>query len=602
MESAIRYFISKAYKIWGKIWYDKENIKSWSELAVDNPEYLGGVDTDWWWGTAPYEEPGLQFPFFADHFWNTRYKVVYFDSFEEDKNKDGFPDGWHYTGSLEPEPNLIQNPSFESDFAGWEIAKTNLGTPAIDTTTYHSGEKSAYFRSDGTSASTIRIDYIPIEPDTDYVLGAWARGINITVGDHGYHRLYLVGRFYDENYQMLPTPDCFADIYSFDTGTFDWKYFEHIHHSPENARYWKITSLGITGTGSGEGWIDDVVFRKHVPEPYSCDGKHMQGIRIANYPNCAVSVKGYENVWYSDPIPITPETEYILSVYIKRQNDGEENPGIRLVWLDSDLQEISEETDVIGNVSTEYKAYEVSTVSPENSEYLRIYLQGEENGKEYFWFDTLRLKEGHRNIPPLFLPHRTIPVKPGEPVVLYIQAKDLNNDSLIYTARLINGDSISSINANFTAVLLGDFDNDKDVDYSDFAIFSSAFGSAEGDENYNPLCDFNFNGVIDGSDYYVFRENFGTTAETGALSGLLQWTPSDALSGRIYRVLVDASDGRSLVNTTVELGVCHNADKDCDMEIDNAEIISCIEMWFSGDTGMREVVKALEIWKSGYPD
>jgi len=30
--------------------------------------------------------------------------------------------------------------------------------------------------------------------------------------------------------------------------------------------------------------------------------------------------------------------------------------------------------------------------SPKNASFIRIYLEGEKNGKEYFWFDTLRLK------------------------------------------------------------------------------------------------------------------------------------------------------------------------------------------------------------------
>ena len=397
IESAIRYFTSKGYKIWGKIWYDKENIKSWSELLIDRKNYLGTVDCDWWWPKViekypDYTAPGLQFPFFADHFWNTRYKVVYFDSFEEDKDKDGFPDGWYYTGSLESEPNLIQNASFENDLASWEIVKTNLNTPAIDTTTYHSGKKSIYFKSDGTGASTIKAGYIPIEPNTEYVLSAWAKGKKITTGEKSWHRLYLVGRFYDKNYQMLPTPECYADIYSFDTGTFDWKYFEHHYRSPSNAHYFRITSLGITGTGSGEAWIDNVVFQKFIPSAYSTNGKYCQGKRLAGFPNAAISAKGDTKIWYSRPIPVESNSEYVLSAYIKRNTEGKEKPRLKLVWLDSNGREISEDSKVLNNVTTEYQYYEMQTQSPTNASFVRIYLEGEKNGKEYFWFDTLRLK------------------------------------------------------------------------------------------------------------------------------------------------------------------------------------------------------------------
>lgn len=57
---------------------------------------------------------------------------------------------------------------------------------------------------------------------------------------------------------------------------------------------------------------------------------------------------------------------------------------------------------------------------------------------------------------------------------------------------------------------LGDFEPDGDVDFSDFAIFASAWRSSEGDGNWNPACDISdpSDGVIDELDLTVFTENW----------------------------------------------------------------------------------------------
>ena len=57
----------------------------------------------------------------------------------------------------------------------------------------------------------------------------------------------------------------------------------------------------------------------------------------------------------------------------------------------------------------------------------------------------------------------------------------------------------------------GDFDGDGDVDGSDLAVFTDAFGSSSIDGNYNPDADFNNDGYVDESDLAVFAANFGRT-------------------------------------------------------------------------------------------
>ncbi len=54
--------------------------------------------------------------------------------------------------------------------------------------------------------------------------------------------------------------------------------------------------------------------------------------------------------------------------------------------------------------------------------------------------------------------------------------------------------------------LVGDFDNDRDVDVNDYAILAAAMGSQPGDPNWNPACDISIpsDNVIDEADFDIF--------------------------------------------------------------------------------------------------
>jgi hypothetical protein len=95
MWQSVGYFTRKGYQVLGSPWLDPANIVSWSELLVDRPGALGGVETNW--GT-PFEEAHMTF---ADNFWNTRYRTVRFDSFETDADGDAIPDGWSASGPID---------------------------------------------------------------------------------------------------------------------------------------------------------------------------------------------------------------------------------------------------------------------------------------------------------------------------------------------------------------------------------------------------------------------------------------------------------------------------------------------------------------------
>jgi len=55
----------------------------------------------------------------------------------------------------------------------------------------------------------------------------------------------------------------------------------------------------------------------------------------------------------------------------------------------------------------------------------------------------------------------------------------------------------------------GDLDGDGDVDGLDLTGFKNAYGSFEGDSEYNPHADFEGNGAVDDNDLYKFAIGFG---------------------------------------------------------------------------------------------
>jgi len=61
-----------------------------------------------------------------------------------------------------------------------------------------------------------------------------------------------------------------------------------------------------------------------------------------------------------------------------------------------------------------------------------------------------------------------------------------------------------------TATVVGDVDNDGCSDVVDLLWFVDAFGSAIGDANFNPECDFNCDGYVDVVDLLFLVDGFGT--------------------------------------------------------------------------------------------
>lgn len=67
-----------------------------------------------------------------------------------------------------------------------------------------------------------------------------------------------------------------------------------------------------------------------------------------------------------------------------------------------------------------------------------------------------------------------------------------------------SGDSIITISG-----LMGDTDNDGDVDFTDLRRLASAYGSSAGDPLYNSAADFNDDGKVNFSDLRLLAANYG---------------------------------------------------------------------------------------------
>ena len=58
-------------------------------------------------------------------------------------------------------------------------------------------------------------------------------------------------------------------------------------------------------------------------------------------------------------------------------------------------------------------------------------------------------------------------------------------------------------------IILGDLNADNVINFTDFSLFGAAFGSIEGDENYNKLADLNCDSSINFTDFTLFGANYG---------------------------------------------------------------------------------------------
>lgn len=73
--------------------------------------------------------------------------------------------------------------------------------------------------------------------------------------------------------------------------------------------------------------------------------------------------------------------------------------------------------------------------------------------------------------------------------------------------------SVDLRNQTSFSLLNGDCDGDNEVTIGDYAILSSAFGSCEGDPNWDPRADLNCDGCVDIGDFAILSANFGQAGD-----------------------------------------------------------------------------------------
>ncbi|MFT5368208.1 MAG: hypothetical protein ACI8V2_003171 [Candidatus Latescibacterota bacterium] len=91
---------------------------------------------------------------------------------------------------------------------------------------------------------------------------------------------------------------------------------------------------------------------------------------------------------------------------------------------------------------------------------------------------------------------------------LLVTVSEGTTDDVISVTASDGTDSLSQ-NWTVTKALLGDFDVDKDVDFSDFLIFVGAFGKTSADPAFIASADINGNGTVDFPDFLTFVRFFG---------------------------------------------------------------------------------------------
>jgi hypothetical protein len=84
--------------------------------------------------------------------------------------------------------------------------------------------------------------------------------------------------------------------------------------------------------------------------------------------------------------------------------------------------------------------------------------------------------------------------------------------AMTFTATVSDGKAGPvSDSVNVRVYMMGDTNQDDSVDVVDLLTFVAAFGSVNGDPNYDPTCDFNSDNIVDVVDLLDFVDNFGRT-------------------------------------------------------------------------------------------
>jgi hypothetical protein len=91
ISASIDFFNSTGHKFIGSPWYEEQTIKNWSQMLYGKSNALGGMITNWKHRTWAVQD---HYSEFANSFWNTRYKEIFYSGFDKDEDENGVPDKW----------------------------------------------------------------------------------------------------------------------------------------------------------------------------------------------------------------------------------------------------------------------------------------------------------------------------------------------------------------------------------------------------------------------------------------------------------------------------------------------------------------------------
>jgi hypothetical protein len=214
MEAATNFFKEKGYDYFvmpSSSNYD--NIQSWSEIAFKKSGNLGVI--------CFFLGDFYGFHITSDHFWNTRKKLVYFDSFEVDIDGDGTPNNWFVKGN--PEYNTKDEKSQGRSFA-------NFSKCAVKVT----GDTDIFYS-----------DFIPVKPNKKYFLSAYIMREKAT----SIEKPVLNISWYDANQKLIK-----GKIWPIDDVSHTYKCFE-INWSHVDSYFIRIY---LEGNGTESFWYDTI--------------------------------------------------------------------------------------------------------------------------------------------------------------------------------------------------------------------------------------------------------------------------------------------------------------------------------------------------------
>jgi len=138
-----------------------------------------------------------------------RQALFYVNALLEHRDVAGAMQVWQHLAAISPvvgsrtrSNDLVVNGGFEQPILNsgfdWRYGKQDGSTVSLDSSEFHSGTQSLVISYSGRNADSGMLEYVPVKPNTSYVLSAWAKseglksgsGIVISASDAYTHKLY----------------------------------------------------------------------------------------------------------------------------------------------------------------------------------------------------------------------------------------------------------------------------------------------------------------------------------------------------------------------------------------------------------------------------